>query len=66
MKLVYVCIAVLCIATALTAFAADPVVVTEIKDNKGGIYKAVELEEGGNFSTIGTIQLRISRKTFVG
>ena len=49
MKLTYVCIAALCIAVAVTAFAADPVVVTEIKDNKGGIYKAVELEEGGKF-----------------
>ena len=48
MKLVYVCIAALCIAVALTAFA-DQVEVTEIKDNKGGIYKAVELEEGGKF-----------------
>ena len=66
MKLTYVCIAALCIATALTAFAADPVVVTEIKDNKGGIYKAVELEEGGKFSTIGTIRLRISRRILLG
>jgi len=28
---------------------AQQVVVTEIEDNKGGIYKAVELEEGGKF-----------------
>lgn len=48
MKLIYVCMAALLIATSLTVFA-DPVVVTEIKDNKGGVYKAVELEEGGKF-----------------
>ena len=36
------------IAAAFTAFA-DQVKVTEIEDNKGGIYKAVELEEGGKF-----------------
>ena len=45
-KLTYVCIAALFITAALTAFAVE---VTEIKDNKGGAYKAVELEEGGKF-----------------
>ena len=49
MKLAYVCIAALFIAASLIAFAGDPVVVTEIKDNKGGAYQAVELEEGGKF-----------------
>ena len=49
MRLVYVCIVTLFIAASLIAFAGDPVVVTEIKDNKGGIYQAVELEEGGKF-----------------
>ena len=44
MRLVYVCITALFIAASLIAFAGDPVVVTEIKDNKGGIYQAVELE----------------------
>ena len=49
MRLVYVCMAVLFIAAPLIAFAGDPVKVTEIKDNKGGTYQAVELEEGGKF-----------------
>ena len=48
MKLVYVCIAALFVAASFIAFA-DQVEVTEIEDNKGGIYKAVELEEGGKF-----------------
>ena len=48
MKLAYVCIAALFIVVALTAFA-EIVEVTEIEDNKGGVYKAVELEEGGKF-----------------
>lgn len=49
MKLTYVCMAALFVASSLIAFAGDPVVVTEIKDNKGGVYQAVELEEGGKF-----------------
>ena len=48
MKLTYVCIAALFIAVSFVAFA-DQVEVTEIKDNKNGVYKAVELEEGGKF-----------------
>ena len=48
MKLVYVCIAALFVAASFITFA-DQVEVTEIEDNKGGIYKAVELEEGGKF-----------------
>ncbi|MDE0326801.1 MAG: hypothetical protein OXN27_22980 [Candidatus Poribacteria bacterium] len=48
MKLTYVCIAALFIAVAFIA-VADQVQVTEIKDNKNGVYKAVELEEGGKF-----------------
>ncbi len=48
MRHAYVYIAVLFIATSSTVFAQQ-VVVTEIKDNKGGIYKAVALEEGGKF-----------------
>ena len=48
MKLVYVCIAALFVAASFIAFA-DQVEVTEIEDNKGGIYKAVELEEDGKF-----------------
>ena len=48
MKLVYVCIAALFVAASFIAFA-DQVEVTEIEDNKGGAYKAVELEEGGKF-----------------
>ena len=48
MRRAYVCIVVLFIATALPVFAQQ-VVVTEIEDNKGGVYKAVELEEGGKF-----------------
>jgi hypothetical protein len=47
-KLTYVCIAALFITVSFIAFA-DQVEVTEIKDNKNGIYKAVELEEGGKF-----------------
>ena len=66
MKLTYLCIAALCIATALTAFAADPVVVTEIKDNKGGIYKAVELEEGGKFFHDRDYTITNIPKDFVG
>ena len=46
MKRAYVGVAVLFIATSLTVFAQQ-VVVTEIEDNKGGVYQAVELEEGG-------------------
>ncbi len=36
---------------AVTVFTvlANPVKVTDIEDNKGGIYAAVELEEGGKF-----------------
>ncbi len=45
---VSVYIAALLIATSLT-LSADQVVVTEIEDNKGGTYEAVELEEGGKF-----------------
>ena len=48
MKLAYVFIVALLIATSLTVFA-DIVVVTEIEDNKGGAYQATELEEGGKF-----------------
>ena len=48
MKLAYVFIVALLIATSLTVFA-DKVVVTEIEDNKGGAYQATELEEGGKF-----------------
>ena len=48
MKLFYVCIAALFVAASFIAFA-DQVEVTEIEDNKGGAYKAVELEEGGKF-----------------
>ena len=48
MRCAYVCIAVLFIATSLPVLAQQ-VVVTEIEDNKGGVYKAVELEEGGKF-----------------
>ena len=66
MKLVYVCIAALCIAASLTAFAGDPVVVTEIKDNKGGIYKAVELEEGGKFFHDRDYTITNIPKEFVG
>lgn len=47
MKLFYVCTLAI-LATALTSFA-NPVVVTEIDDNKGGVYQAVELEEDGKF-----------------
>ena len=48
MKLVYVCMATLFLVASLIAFA-DNVEVTEIKDNKGGVYQATELEEGGKF-----------------
>ena len=48
MKLAYVFIVALFIATSLTVFA-DKVVVTDIEDNKGGAYQATELEEGGKF-----------------
>ena len=48
MKLTYVFIVALLIATSLTVFA-DKVVVTDIEDNKGGAYQATELEEGGKF-----------------
>ena len=48
MRRAYVCVAVLFIAASLTVFGQQ-VVVTEIEDNKGGVYKAVELEEGGKF-----------------
>ena len=48
MKLAYVFIVALLIATSLTVFA-DKVVVTDIEDNKGGAYQATELEEGGKF-----------------
>ena len=48
MKLTYVCIIALLIVTSLTVFA-NQVVVTEIKDNKNGVYQAVELEEDGKF-----------------
>ena len=48
MKLGYVFIVALLIATSLTVFA-DKVVVTDIEDNKGGAYQATELEEGGKF-----------------
>lgn len=36
-------------ATLFTVFNAESVEVTDIEDNKGGIYAAVELEEGGKF-----------------
>ena len=36
-------------AATLFAVFADAVEVTDIEDNKGGIYAAVELEEGGKF-----------------
>ena len=49
MRQVYVCMTVLFVAATLIAFAGDEIVVTEIKDNKGGTYKAVPLEEGGKF-----------------
>lgn len=48
MRLIYVCMVAVLIATSLTVFA-EKVVVTEIKDNKGGAYQAAELEEGGKF-----------------
>lgn len=48
MKLAYVFMVALLIATSLTVFA-DKVVVTDIEDNKGGAYQATELEEGGKF-----------------
>lgn len=48
MRLIYVGMIALLSATSLLVFA-EAVVVTEIKDNKGGVYKASELEEGGKF-----------------
>ena len=48
MKLIHVSMALLFLAATLIAFA-EKVEVTEIEDNKNGIYKAVELEEGGKF-----------------
>ena len=48
MKLIYVWMAALLVAASFTALA-DIVEVTEIEDNKGGVYQAAELEEGGKF-----------------
>ena len=48
MKLVYVCMATLFLVASLIAFA-EKVEVTNIEDNKKGVYQATELEEGGKF-----------------
>lgn len=48
MKLIHVCIAALFLAASLGAFASK-VEVTDIEDNKNGVYVAVELVEGGKF-----------------
>lgn len=65
MKQVYICIAALLIAVALTA-SAEQVVVTEVKDNKGGAYKAIELEEGGKFFHDRDYTITNIPKDFVG
>lgn len=49
MKSIAIWTFVLMAATLFTVFNAEPVEVTDIEDNKGGIYAAVELEEGGKF-----------------
>lgn len=49
MKSIAILTFVLMAATLFTVFNAEPVEVTDIEDNKGGIYAAVELEEGGKF-----------------
>ena len=49
MKSIAVWIFALMAAALFTVFNAESVEVTDIEDNKGGIYAAVELEEGGKF-----------------
>ncbi len=48
MKLVYLSMATLFLVVSLIAFA-EKVEVTNIEDNKKGVYQATELEEGGKF-----------------
>ena len=48
MKLIAILTFALMAVTVFTVLA-NPVKVTDIEDNKGGIYAAVELEEGGKF-----------------
>ena len=48
MRLIYVCMATLFLVASLIA-VAEKVEVTNIEDNKGGVYKATELEEKGKF-----------------
>ena len=48
MRLIYFFMASLFLFAPVIAFA-EKVVVTNIEDNKGGVYKATEMEEGGKF-----------------
>ena len=48
MKLIYVCIATLFLVVSLIA-VAEQVEVTNIEDNKNGVYQATALEEKGKF-----------------
>ena len=65
MKLTYVCIVALLIVPSLAVFA-NQVEVTEIKDNKNGVYQAVELEEGGKFFHDRDYTITNIPKEFVG
>ncbi len=65
MRIRYISVAVLFMAVACLTFA-EVVTVTNIEDNKGGAYEAVELEEGGKFFHDRDYTITNIPKDFVG